>query len=127
MQKDFDSWNDFKKKIEEKMSAPTFKQQEVLWCSIGLNIGHEENGKNEFFNRPVLVVRKFSKHIFLGVPLSTKLKDSKFYFPIHLKGRNGSAMLSQIKVLGSERLTHKIGELTGSQFEMLRGKIRELI
>ena len=71
MQKDFDSWNDFKKKIEEKMSAPTFKQQEVLWCSIGLNIGHEENGKNEFFNRPVLVVRKFSKHIFLGVPLST--------------------------------------------------------
>jgi len=124
---DFDGWNILKKKIDQRYKIPTFKQREIWWCSLGVNIGHEENGKNDFFNRPVLVIRKFNNHIFLGVPLSTKIKDNKFYYPIYLKEKKSSAMLSQIRVLESKRLTHKIGDLTQEQFMNLREKVRDLI
>ncbi len=127
MEKNFNEWNLLKQKFDEEHKSPTFKQREVWWCSIGLNIGHEENGKNEFFNRPVLVIRKFNNHIFLGVPFSTKIKENKFYHPIHLKGKNGSALLSQIRVWESKRLTHKMGDITYEQFEILRKKIKDLI
>ena len=61
------------------------------------------------------------------MPLTTKIKDNKFYYPIHIKGKSGSAMLSQIRVWESKRLTHKVGELTKEQFGLLRGKIIDLI
>lgn len=127
MNKNFDEWNVVKKTLDDKHRTPTFKQREVWWCSVGLNVGHEENGKNEFFNRPVLVVRKFNNQIFLGVPLSTKIKDNKFYHPIHLKGKSGSVLLSQIRVWDSKRLTHKVGDITQDQFDLVRRKVIELI
>ncbi len=37
--KDFDSWNVVKKKIDATRKAPTFKEKEVWWCNIGLNVG----------------------------------------------------------------------------------------
>ncbi len=127
MNKNFDECNVVKKTLDDKHRTPTFKQREVWWCSVGLNVGHEENGKNEFFNRPVLVVRKFNNQIFLGVPLSTKIKDNKFYHPIHLKGKSGSVLLSQIRVWDSKRLTHKVGDITQDQFDLVRRKVIELI
>lgn len=127
MEKHFDQWNDLKKHLDTTQKMPTFKQKEIWWCSIGLNIGHEENGKNQFFNRPVLVVRKFNNNIFLGVPLTTKIKDDEFYHMIHFKDKNQSAMLSQIRVLESKRLTQKMGDITKEQFEDVRRKIKEMI
>ncbi len=50
MNKNFDNWNALKKELDHEHKAPTFKQRDVWWCSVGLNIGHEENGNNEFFN-----------------------------------------------------------------------------
>lgn len=127
MNKDFNSWNNLKQKLNTTHNPPTFKQREVWWYSVGINVGHEENGKNEFFNRPVLVVRKFNNRIFLGAPLSTKIKENQFYHPMHLKGKDGSAMLSQIRVRDSKRLTHKIGNISQEQFETIREKISGLI
>ncbi len=127
MEKDFNKWNDLKQKLDKEHRAPTFKEREIWWCSIGVNVGHEENGKNQLYNRPVLIVRKFNNHIFLGVPLTTKIKENKFYHTIHFKGNNQSAMLSQIRVWESKRLTHKMGEITGEQFEEVRRGVRELI
>lgn len=104
MEKNFDEWNLLKQKLDKNHKSPTFKQREIWWCSIGLNVGHEENGKNKLFNRPVLVVRKFNNNIFLGVPLTTKIKNNKFYHAIHLHGKNQCAMLSQIRVWESKRI-----------------------
>ncbi|HLD76903.1 MAG TPA: type II toxin-antitoxin system PemK/MazF family toxin [Rickettsiales bacterium] len=98
MIKDFDIWNKLKTKLDSKPTPPSFKEKEIWWCSLGINIGHEENGKNQLFNRPVLVIRKFNKHIFLGIPLTTKIKYNKFYFNFVFKGNNQCAMLSQIRV-----------------------------
>jgi mRNA interferase MazF len=104
MQKDFEKWNQLKQKIDSTNRQIIYKDRDVWWCSIGINIGHEENGKNDFFTRPILILRKFNKQIFLGVPLTTKCKENKFYFRINFKDKEQSAMLSQIRVFESKRL-----------------------
>ena len=47
-----------------------FKEGEVWWCSVGLNVGEEEFGKGERFVRPVLIFKKFTQNSFLGIPLT---------------------------------------------------------
>ncbi|MCB9811044.1 MAG: hypothetical protein H6779_04545 [Candidatus Nomurabacteria bacterium] len=56
--KDFKKWNIIKTKLDAKTSHRTFKERDIWWCSLGVNVGHEENGKGGVFNRPVLVVKK---------------------------------------------------------------------
>jgi len=60
----------------------------VAW---GGNIGHEMDGKNKDYNRPVLVLRKFNKQIFRGIPLTTKIKLSPHYHQIKLHGNADKA------------------------------------
>ncbi|MBU6338529.1 MAG: type II toxin-antitoxin system PemK/MazF family toxin [Rickettsiales bacterium] len=127
MEKDFYEWSNLKTKLNVRKNIPTFKQGEIWWCSIGVNIGCEEDGKNEMFNRPVLIIRKFNNNMFLGVPLSTKIKDNKYYFQIYFSKRVSSVLLSQIRVFESKRLTHKVATLAGEQLENVREKIREMI
>lgn len=116
MQKDFEKWNQLKQKIDSTNKQIIYKDRDVWWCSIGINIGHEENGKNDFFTRPILILRKFNKQIFLGVPLTTKCKENKFYFRINFKDKEQSVMLSQIRVFESKRLRKRMGELPSNQF-----------
>ncbi len=68
MIKDFENWNKLKQKLESRKNIPTFKEREIWWCSIGVNIGCEEDGKNQLFNRPILIIRKFNNNMFLGAP-----------------------------------------------------------
>jgi len=126
--KDFDNWNEKKKKLDDRVSQPPyFKEKEIWWLSIGVNVGYEEDGKDSNFVRPVLIVRKFNRNIFLGVPLSTKIKKNIYYVEItHQDGRI-SAMASQIKTFSSKRILNKVGELDDEDFGLVLEKIRELI
>lgn len=45
--KNFDEWNIIKKQIEKTDKIVEFSETEIWWTSIGLNIGDEEDGKNE--------------------------------------------------------------------------------
>jgi mRNA interferase MazF len=80
MHKDFDSWNLLKKKIQIKNSVPSFKSKEIWWCNLGINIGSEQDGKGLLFSRPVLVIKKISRQLFVGIPLSSKIKEDKIFF-----------------------------------------------
>ena len=54
--KDFDSWNKEKKGLENVgHDILSFHEREIWWCSIGINLGDEQDGKNELFERPVLI------------------------------------------------------------------------
>lgn len=127
MEKDFKNWHELKAKIHFHNEIILFKQREVWWCNVGANIGHESDGKGERFTRPVLVVRKFNQSIFLGVPLTTRIKDNPFYYRIQLHGREQCAMLSQLRLLDSKRLRNRIGRLPIEQFDLLRENLRNLI
>ena len=107
--KDFDSWNGIKKTIEEVKNNAFCKPAEVWWCSLGLNIGFEQDGKNELFERPVLVVRRFNKYVFWGVPLSTKIKpENPHYLQLRHEEQDYSAIVSQLRLYDSKRLQRKM-------------------
>ena len=127
MEKNFNEWNALKAKLDTKNLNINFKERDIWWCSIGLNIGHEENGKSQFFSRPVLVVRKFNKNLFFGIPLTTKIKENKFYYKISFKDGEQCAMLSQLKIFESKRMRSRMGDLSHKQFDGVRKKLAEMI
>lgn len=115
--KDFDGWIEKKKEHHyRKTLPPMFKERDIWWVSVGVNVGFEEDGKNSNFVRPVLVLKKFNRELFLGVPLSTKLKDNIYYVPISIKQETVSAMTSQIRVFSSKRIWNKLAELDEKDF-----------
>lgn len=44
--KNYDQWNNLKKQLEERKEMPSFHEGDVWWCSLGVNIGQEIDGKN---------------------------------------------------------------------------------
>ena len=61
MEKDFNLWNSEKQNIDRKFLKDFyFSEREIWWCSVGINVGVEVNGKNSKFERPVLVLKKFN-------------------------------------------------------------------
>jgi len=127
--KDFDKWNDRKKEIEKKnIDKPKvmFCDRSVWWCATGVNIGDEQDGKGENFERPVLILRKFNKYIFLGIPLTTKQKNLKLPFYIKLKGAKieSTAILSQIKLFSSKRLLREIEIIKPKLFKQVKKQLK---
>ncbi|MCG2691376.1 type II toxin-antitoxin system PemK/MazF family toxin [Microgenomates group bacterium] len=116
--KDFDGWIIKKKEHHyRKTIPPLFKERDIWWISIGVNVGFEEDGKNSNFVRPVLIVKKFNRELFLGIPMSTKIKkDNKYYIQVSLKGKNVSVMSSQMRVFSSKRIWNKLAELDEKDF-----------
>jgi mRNA-degrading endonuclease toxin of MazEF toxin-antitoxin module len=103
-----------------------FKEREVWWCSIGVNIGDEEFGKGPQFLRPVLVFKKFSNHSFLGLPLTGTLKEGSWYVLSTVLGKRGSVMLNQARIFDKRRLVSRIETIPGDEFEDIRIRFREL-
>ncbi len=123
MEKYFDKWNERKKNIDSLKVRKIFSEQEIWWCSLGINIANEQNGKGKNFQRPVLIVRKYNNYQMLALPLSTVSKESKYYYEFNFKGKKQSALLSQIKVISVNRLTDKMGKISDKLFKEIKQKI----
>ncbi len=70
----FKKWFELKMKLWHHESRVVFKQRELWWCSVGINLGEEIYGKGEKFTRPVLIFKKFTSNSFMALPLTTKEK-----------------------------------------------------
>ncbi|MEK7645463.1 MAG: type II toxin-antitoxin system PemK/MazF family toxin [Patescibacteria group bacterium] len=113
-QKDFDRWNEKKKYIHGKEYIPFFHEREVWWCSLGLNVGYEQDG-GEGFERPMLVVKKFNKDVFWALPFTTSHKQNQYHFPIF--GEEGSVIiLSQLRLMSSKRLERYVYKMSEEHF-----------
>lgn len=127
MKKDFDEWNEVKKKLNNKVQKVFFKERDVFYVSLGKNIGYEQDGKNENSTRPVIVLRKFNQDIFLCIPLTAKQKDGIFYFNFLIDKKENNAILSQIRLIDAKRLVKKIGMISEEDFISLKRKISKLL
>ena len=124
----FDKWNSIKKEISTEDTHFTFKVREIYWLKVGKNIGYETQGKGEEFLRPVLIFRKFSKNTFLGIPLTTAIKDDMFHYRFNYKrGKSSSASLSQIKLFDAKRINQKDGKMSVEDFSNLKLKLKKLM
>lgn len=127
MIKDFAEWHAIKAKIDDTQNLPSFQEREIWWCGIGVNIGHEEDGKGLYFRRPVLIIRKFNRHIFWGLPLTTQIKEKHYYHRIIFQDKEQCAMLSQLRLWEGKRLNTKMGKLDYDQFTGIREKLKAML
>ena len=128
--KDFNRWNELKKKIDNEDSLPDNfpKEGEVWMSSVGVNIGYEQNGSEDNFSRPMLIIKKFNNHMFWAIPLSTKQKDFDFYFNFtDPNGQKVSAILAQMKLVSVKRLKRDIYIIPKELFEEIKDKLKLLL
>jgi mRNA interferase MazF len=131
MTKNFEAWNDLKIKedTKDRRSRKVFcKERDIWWMSFGLNIGDEEDGKGDLFERPVLVTKKFNNNLFWGCAMSTKIKENnKYYLPVTVHDTKQSVVISQMRLYDTKRLQEKIGVLNKEDFEKIKTAIKELL
>lgn len=128
MKKDFNNWNRQKTNLHDVGESKLYHEREVWWCSLGLNIGFEQDGKGEDFSRPILIIKGFSRDVFLCVPLTTKNKEGKYYCDIVLEDKlSRKVILSQIRLVDSKRLQEKICRIDRLQFAYIKQNIIRII
>ncbi len=132
MEKDFDKWNEKKKKIHTIPLVPFFHEREIWFCYLGANVGFEQDGGEEFL-RPILIIRKFNNEIFWGIPLTKSRKKirknaEQYYYPfVFVEGITSVAVLSQIRLIDARRLSRHIGSLPEEEFDKLKKKLKALL
>ncbi len=126
--KKFDEWNEVKKDAEHNNRIIGIKPREIFWAKIGENVGYEQNGKGDNFARPVIIVKKLTKELFLGIPLTSSIReDSDYFHPFEYQNTtNGqvknTALILQIKVFSIKRLMNRTGIMDKTNFELILEK-----
>ena len=117
--KDFDKWNIEKKNVDMKSINKElfFYSREIWWCSTGVNIGVEADGKNDNFERPMLIIKKFNSDMIWVIPLTTKEKQNKYYYKLEYDIIKSWAIVSQLKTISTKRLLRKIGSISELDFK----------
>lgn len=127
----FDEWNIKKKNIQFFERPPGeeiyFREGDVWWCSIGLNVGSESFGKGKNFRRPVLVIKKLSADLCIALPITSQQKIGTWFENITLNNENRYIMLYQIRVLNKKRFTIKIGDINYLDFKRVKEKLKTLL
>ncbi len=130
MDGDFDRWNEVKKSVQKNKLKIGVKPREIFWAKIGQNVGDEEYGKGKIFSRPVLIVKQLTSDLFMGIPLTSTLRDDEYFCIFEFQSKKGlrknSAMILQLRAFSKKRLTNKIGKVSIEDFETIKEKIRNL-
>ncbi|MEK7099501.1 MAG: type II toxin-antitoxin system PemK/MazF family toxin [Patescibacteria group bacterium] len=127
MEKDFQKWHSFKEDLHRNAERVLFHEREVWWCALGANVGFEQDGKNDTFERPVIVFRKFNKEVFWALPITTQEKSGKYYFSYTHDGKRFSIILSQMRLLDGKRLLRKVTTLPNTEFQELDMQFHVLV
>lgn len=121
--KDFKNWH-IRKNILNENKRPFFHEREIWFIHLGLNIGFEQDGRGSDYLRPVVILKKFNQEIFWGIPLTKSENNSVHYFKLNLESR---AILSQIRLFDSKRLSYKIETINEEMFKNLKQKFKALL
>lgn len=128
----FDKWNEAKKRTESSIRRVGIKPRELFWVKIGQNIGSEEYGKGADFTRPVIIIRKLTHDLFLGVPTTTSTKNNDYFHSFEFNNKSKgkvttTAMILQVKVFSTKRLMNRVGMVDKENFKMIQEKIKKLV
>lgn len=116
----FRDWFKLKIILWNKPNNIIFKQGDIWWCSLGINIGEEIYGKGIKFTRPVLIFRKLTSNSFLGLPLTSQERNGNWYVEIFAHGARSWVMLNQARILDKKRLTSRLTTLEDVDFKKVR-------
>ena len=127
--KNFREWHHKKRTLHNKKARPFFHRREVWFCSLGENIGFEQDGGGKQFLRPVIVIKKFNNQVFWALPLTKTAKTGKYYYKLQVSNRKekSTVILSQFRLVDAKRLQYKIGDLTEKDFLETKKRIISLL
>lgn len=123
--KNFDDWNKLKKGIDKTIKTPFFNEREIWWCSLGVNIDIEMDGKNSLYSRPVLILKKINHKSIWIIPLTSTRKEGLYLYP--LKNIDSSVSISQLKNISSKRLLRKEGRISIKEYAHIIIRIKYLL
>lgn len=121
----FSIWNVNKERLDNKLNGPIFYAGEIWWCALGKNIGQEQDGKNQLFERPVMILKKFNDDICIILPTTSTEKVGRYYHTINQI--QSAIILSQIRLISSKRLLRLITRISRSEFEIIRQKVKGIL
>jgi mRNA interferase MazF len=129
MQKDFDKWNDRKKKTHSNEDyLPLYHERQVRWCRLGVNVGFEQDGTGKDFSRPVLILRGFSRNVCLVVPLTTSTKENMYHVSVGIiDDQEADAIISQVRLIDTKRLDQHIETIDKKTFERIRKAVKDML
>lgn len=131
MDSQYNNWNEIKIRIEYEYIIVGFKERDIFYMNMGKNIGFEQDGKGENFVRPVVIIKGFNKNMFFGIPLSTKMKEGKFYYKFQFQKKDelveNIALLSQMRLFSTKRLLNKIGVISKEDFIKMKNEFKSLL
>jgi len=129
MKKDFNTWHTQKKKINAQSAyLPFYHERQIRWCRLGVNIGYEQDGTGRKFSRPVLVLKGFSRHVCVIIPLTTANKQTKYYVLVgRVDGRSASAIISQVRLIDTKRLDQHIATLDKQTFADVKKAVKDAL
>jgi mRNA interferase MazF len=119
--KRFNVWTKLKRKVHNyNGSIVHCKPREVWWVSLGHNVGLEQDGKGDNFERPVLIMKVYNASLFFGIPLTSKEHEGKYFYKIEYNGIPSIAVLSQARAFSSKRLLNKVGVVPIDMYNSLK-------
>ena len=139
--KNFDGWNDCVKVID-KIKSPLFDENtrkyrfdkgQIWYCSVGINPGAEICGKNDKFERPVLIISKTGdrgRH-FICLPLtSEKPKNKNHFIEINIINHDNAIRKSFVRVTTPicydvNRLIRKVKKLNDNSMDEILNSMKE--
>ena len=127
MKKDFQKWHKRKSWLHNEKPRVFFHERDIWLCSMGFNVGFEQDGRGAQFSRPIVIFKKFNNEVFWAIPLTTKQKIGKFYFSVkvHNIGQQ-TLILSQLRLMDSKRLLRKIGYISKADYSAIQKAIMKL-
>lgn len=125
----FDVWNEQKKRLDRRIMPFHFfiVEGEVWYCAIGCNVGIEMDGKHDYSERPVIVIRKFGSRYFWGVPLTSTQRNSDLFYQLLFRGQSSCVSLAQLRIYDARRLLRCLGRISHLDLRNLRQEIIRLI
>ncbi len=128
MHKNFERWFVKKREIQNQSQNKFYRPREIWWCYLGENIGFEQDGTGKEHQRPVLIIRAFSKYVCLIVPLTTSIKKNPYHVAIGMvDNKMAYAIISQIRLIDTRRLINRIAILNTQYFLEIKKTIKGLL
>ena len=121
--KDFDSWNEVKKRVNKEKQGVYIRAGELRWSAIGVNVGSEMDGKGRSFTRPVLVINIVGPYLALVIPITTKVKNVPGYISFSWKGENQSICIHQMRVISQKRILDRIGKISEKKLSAMKQNV----
>jgi mRNA interferase MazF len=113
---EFNQWNTQKQTLHFREAKFNFRAGQIWWCALGKNIGFEEDGKHDTFERPVLILRKIKHDLLLVAPLTSVIREGNYFYTLsNYHGQVSQVLLAQIRAISANRLLRYVREIPRGQ------------